>query len=321
MILTDSEVTFREEQFLALDTLNRSEGSTWLGLRRDLRQMGTRTRLDSNIPAVSRARVWTNSFTVAEHIQQEAIAREGPLHSEELCHLLETVIDGEASSHARQFAQRLRDTADEELVAPLKTFAATANREPDLAEELGRADEAAEGEVDEETPSLTQHRQLRAQVNLGHPPIGEICRALRNCRCRRGVVRLTEGHLQCPQCDARPMPRSPPAAALPKCYRSNQVCGIDTMEVRNPLDRENPSRTSHVICHGTRYHRDLHCDDSGPGHRIWCRLSTAVPIQGYFACGDGFGNALTKFCPRETRSPFQDGLRESMQPGSPDFGG
>ena len=26
-----------------------------------------------------------------------------------------------------------------------------------------------------------------------------------------------------------------------------------TMEVRNPLDRENPIRISHVICHGTRY--------------------------------------------------------------------
>ena len=67
---------------------------------------------------------------------------------------------GEASSRARQFAQRLRDMADEELVAPLKTFAATAHREPDLAEELDRADEAAEAEVDEETPSPAQQRQL-----------------------------------------------------------------------------------------------------------------------------------------------------------------
>ena len=52
--------------------------------------------LDSNLPAMSRARVWTNAFTMAEHIQQEAIAREGPLHSEELVHLLKTVIQGEA---------------------------------------------------------------------------------------------------------------------------------------------------------------------------------------------------------------------------------
>ena len=83
--------------------------------------MGTGARLDSNLLAMSRARVWTNSFTMAEHTQQEAIAREGPMHSEELFHLLKTVIQGEALSHAMQFAQRLRDTADEELVTPLRT--------------------------------------------------------------------------------------------------------------------------------------------------------------------------------------------------------
>ena len=51
-----------------------------------------------------------------------------------------------------QFAQRLRDTADEELVTPLGKFVAAAYRFPDLAEELDRADEDAEAEVDEETP-------------------------------------------------------------------------------------------------------------------------------------------------------------------------
>ena len=57
------------------------------------------------------------------------------------------------------------------------------------------------------------------------------------------------------------MPRTRLAAALPKCYRFNQVCGIDTMEVRNPLDRENPIRISHVICHGTRYHQGARRQD------------------------------------------------------------
>ena len=41
-----------------------------------------------------------------------------------------------------QFAQRLRDTADEELVTSLEAFIAAAHREPDFAEELDRADEA-----------------------------------------------------------------------------------------------------------------------------------------------------------------------------------
>ena len=92
-----------------------------------------------------------------------------------------------------QFAQRLRDTADEELVTPLENFVAAAYREPDLAEELDRADEAAEAEVDEGTPSPSQQRQLlRAHANLGHQAIGEFCRALRNGRCRRGVVRWVQ---------------------------------------------------------------------------------------------------------------------------------
>ena len=231
---------------MALETLHRSEESAWLGW--DLRQVGIGARLDSKISAMSRARVWTNSFTMAEHIKQEAIAREGPPHSDELFHLLKNVIQGEASSHAMQFAQSLHDTADEELVTPRETFVAAAHREPDLAEELGRADEAAGAEVNEETPSPAQQRQLlRAHVNLGHSTMGEFCRALRNGRCQRGITRWVKRYFKCPECDARPMPRTRLAAALPKCYRFNQVCGINTMEVRNPLDRENPIRISHVI--------------------------------------------------------------------------
>ena len=68
MILTDSEDAFSEEQFPALKTLVRSEGSAWLG--RDLRPVGIGARLDPNLPAMSRARVWTNSFTIAEHINK-----------------------------------------------------------------------------------------------------------------------------------------------------------------------------------------------------------------------------------------------------------
>ena len=86
LILADSKGALSEEEFLALEPVHWSEGSAWLGW--DLRQVGIGAMLDSNMSAMSRARVWTNSFTMAEHIQQEAIAREGPLHSEELFHLL-----------------------------------------------------------------------------------------------------------------------------------------------------------------------------------------------------------------------------------------
>ena len=139
---------------------------------------------------MSLARVWTKSITVAAHTQQEAMVKEGSLQSEELCRLLETVTQGEAPSRARQFAQRMRDTADEELVAPLETLVAAAHREPDLAEELDRADEAAEAEVDEETPiSRAATTTAESPRRSGAPTFGEFWRALRNSRCRRGVRR------------------------------------------------------------------------------------------------------------------------------------
>ena len=164
------------------------------------------------------------------------------------------MIQGEALCHATQFAQRLRDTADEQLVTPLGNVVAAAYRESDVAEELDRADEAAEAGTDEEIPSISQQRQLlRAHVNLGHPAIGEFCRAFRNGRCRRSVVKWVKRYFKCPECEARPMPRTRPAAALPKCYRFNQVCGIITMEVRNSLDRETQSgyRMSSAMGHVT----------------------------------------------------------------------
>ena len=113
LTLTDFEKTLSEEPSLALDNL-RSEGGAWLG--------------------------W------------EAIAQKGPLHREELGHLLETVSQRKPADRAVQFARVLRDTSTQELVASLETFLTTGSREPDLAEELDRADEAAEAEADEEIP-------------------------------------------------------------------------------------------------------------------------------------------------------------------------
>ena len=316
-ILTDSKDALSEEQFLVLETLHQSERSAWLG--RDLRQVGTGARLDSNLPAMSRARVWTNSFTMAEHIQQEAITREGPLHSEELFHLLKSVIQGEAFSHAIQFAQRLRDTSGEELVRPLETSVAAANREPDVAEELDRADGVADAEVDEETTSPAQQRQLlRAHVNLGHPAIGEFCRALRNGRCRQGVVRWAKRHFKCPECEARPMPRTRPAAALPKCYRFNQVCGINTMEVRNPLDRENPTRISHVICLGTRHHQGARRQDMtstetfSTFRQFWLKHFDAMEVS-IMDQGTEFGADFQQLCQSRSILPVVTDLETPWQ--------
>ena len=90
-----------------------------------------------------------DDFIHSRSTQREAIAREGPLHNEELGHLRETVAQGEASDRAVQVARGLRDTAAEELVQSPETFETTGSREPELAEDHDRADEATEAEVDE----------------------------------------------------------------------------------------------------------------------------------------------------------------------------
>ena len=59
MILTDSEDALSEEQFSALETLHRNEGSAWLG--RDHRQAETGARLKYNLSAMKRARVGIHS--------------------------------------------------------------------------------------------------------------------------------------------------------------------------------------------------------------------------------------------------------------------
>ena len=210
---------------------------------------------------MNRARVWTNSFTMAEHVQQEAIAREGPLYSEELFHLLRTVIQGEALSHAMQFAQRLRDTADEELVAPLGNFVAAAYSEPDLAQELDRADEAVEAEVDEETPSPSQQRQLlRAHVNQGTQQL-ENSVVPRDTAAADGVLSNGENVIPNPWSAKHDRCRELGRQQLCRNVTVSIKFVASTLEVRNPLDQENPIRISHVICHGTRYHQGARRQD------------------------------------------------------------
>ena len=125
MILTDSEDALSEEQFLALETLHRSEGSAWLG--RGFTTSGDRGKVGLQPSCLEPCSRVDQLIHNGRTHSTRAIAREGPLHSEELFHLLKTVIQGEALGHAMQFAQRLRDTADEELVTSLETFVATAH--------------------------------------------------------------------------------------------------------------------------------------------------------------------------------------------------
>ena len=180
-----------------------------------------------------------------------------------------------------QFAQRLRDTADEELVTPLENFVAAAYREPDLAEELDRADEDAEAEVDEETPiartattTAENPRQPRAPTNW----IILSCFAkwsLPTDICQMGETQFQMSRVRS-TADAENSAGSSLAEMLP--YQPS------SMEVRNPLDRENPIRISHVICHGTRYNQGARRQDMtatetiAPLRRFWLKHFDALEV-------------------------------------------
>ena len=155
-----------------------------------------------------------HDFIHIRSTQREAIAQEGPLHNEELGHLPETVAQGEASDRAVQLARGLRDTAAEELVQSPETFVTTGSREPELAEDHDRADESTEAEVDEEMPSLAQHRQVESSRQAQSPDDWRVLP--RSARCPMPSK-------DC-QVDEALLPMSP------KCYRFNQACGIDTRE-------------------------------------------------------------------------------------------
>ena len=153
---------------------------------------------------------------------------------------------------------------------------------------------------------------------------------MENSAAHCGMVHAAE-ELSGAQNDARLMPGTRLVAASPKCHRFIQVCGIDTTEVLNPLDRETPIRISHVICHGTRYHhgarrhghdsfRDLcqHCDDlwlkhydasgsfdQGPGHQSLvpdfqqlCQSRGILPVVTWKRRGEMLWTRDMELCPR-----------------------
>ena len=100
------------------------------------------------VSAMSRPRGWTTSFTVAAHSEKQSHEKDR-CTTKSLATCCETVAQGEASDRAVQLARGSRDTAAEELVQSPETFVTTGSREPELAEDHDRADEAREAEVDE----------------------------------------------------------------------------------------------------------------------------------------------------------------------------
>ena len=124
---------------------------------------------------------------------------------------------------------------------------------------------------------------------------------------------------------------------------SIKFCGIDTMEVRNPSDRENPIRISHVICHGTRYHQGARRQDMTATEtfstlrQFWLKHYGAVDVL-IMDQGTEFGADFQHLCQSrgillvvtDLEIPWQNfvverhgalfrsGIRESVQSGSSD---
>ena len=118
--------------------------------------METGTRWDSNIPAMSRARL-------------DRFVQNGSTHS------------GRGHRQRRNVAQRgavpfAGDSDTGRSLQPRKAI---------CAETARRSRRAQRTRPCRRTWS---HRRVRAHVNLGHPTIGEFCHSLPNGRCRRGLV-------------------------------------------------------------------------------------------------------------------------------------
>ena len=164
-------------------------------------------------------------------------------------------------------------------MASLGTFVAAAHREPDLAEELDRVDEAAEAEVDEEKPSPAQQRQLlRAHVNVGAPNNWRILNSVAHCGMGDAAEESSDGQYVISMCivrgttDAENSAGSSLAEMLPfqssLWHRHN-----GSSESAGSRKIKSEYRTSSAMGHvTTRAHagrtlqlqRPLpHCDDSG----------------------------------------------------------
>ena len=133
-------------------------------------------------------------------------------------------------------------------------------------------------------PSLAQRRQL-AHVNLGHPTIGEFCRALRDVRCRRRIVRWTERHFQCRQ-------RVTDSTRLAASTRGKY-------EIRLTEKTNYEYRTSSVTGHyhqGARRHHMTAAEISTTLRRFWLKLYDPMEVL-IMDQGTEFGADFQQMCP------------------------
>eukprot|EP00971_Amphidinium_carterae_P190067 3772849-Amphidinium_carterae.5 len=87
-------------------------------------------------------------------------------------------------------------------------------------------------EATEETPTTQQKAVIRRiHVNLGHPPLTELLRALRVAKVRLGL-RLWVKNKFCEERHMNERPSLKRPSMLPRCYSFNRVIGIDCLEIK-----------------------------------------------------------------------------------------
>eukprot|EP00971_Amphidinium_carterae_P121450 2405052-Amphidinium_carterae.1 len=106
-------------------------------------------------------------------------------------------------------------------------------------------------DVAEETPTPEQKAIVRKiHVNLGHPPMNELLRALRLAKVRAGLRLWAKHKFYCEECQQNKKPALKRPSMLPRAYTFNRVIGIDCVELK--VGSLTGERYLNVICWGTR---------------------------------------------------------------------
>eukprot|EP00971_Amphidinium_carterae_P336232 6472477-Amphidinium_carterae.2 len=106
-------------------------------------------------------------------------------------------------------------------------------------------------EAVEEIPTTQQKAVIRKiHVNLGHPPLTELLRALRLAKVRVGLRLWVKNKFYCEECHLNKKPSLRRPSMLPRSYTFNRVIGIDCLEIKTgSLSGEH---YVNMVCWGTR---------------------------------------------------------------------
>eukprot|EP00971_Amphidinium_carterae_P344931 6485618-Amphidinium_carterae.1 len=106
-------------------------------------------------------------------------------------------------------------------------------------------------EATEETPTTQQKAVIRRiHVNLGHPPLTELLRALRLAKVRPGLRLWVKNKFYCEECHMNKRPSLKRPSMLPRSYSFNRVIGIDCLEIK--VGALSGEYYVNIICWGTR---------------------------------------------------------------------